>query len=44
MKIVIHLATGNKQATPKETVRHIQFFNSCNPYTQETIARIQNQA
>ena len=33
---------GNRQAMPAEAFRHIQFFNSCNPW--ESLARIQNPA
>ena len=40
MKSVAQTATRNRETMPTEALRHIQFYNSCNPYTQESLARI----
>ena len=36
--------TGNRDTMPREALRHIQFYSPCNPLTQESLVRIQNQA
>ena len=41
VRSVAKTTTGNRQTTPTEALRYIQLFNSCNPYTRESLARIQ---
>ena len=36
------IAARNRQTMPTEASHHIQVFNSCNPYTKESLASIQN--
>lgn len=36
------IAARNRQTMPTEASHHIQVFNSCNPYTKESLATIQN--
>ena len=42
IKSVAQTVIGNRRTMLTEALCHIQFFNSCNPYTQESLARIEN--
>ena len=42
IKSVVQTVIGNRRTMLTEALCHIQFFNSCNPYTQESLARIEN--
>ena len=43
VRSVAQTTTENRQTTPTEALLYIQLFNSCNPYTRESLARIQNR-
>lgn len=41
-RILAQIAARKRQTMPTEASHHIQIFNSCNPYTKESLATIQN--
>ena len=44
MRRVAQTGTENRQTARTEALRHVQFLNSCNTYTRERLARVQNRA